>query len=170
MVMMHNGAAGTPSSSASQDGMRKNLNTYIYEYILKLENWDLAREMQKSDKFEFHIDNNIKHSPGGRKSGGIMNGDAMDMDGSSDPPLDLPRPGLQSDALGMGFLFDWFCLFNDMFQAQRQKSNDPGMARQYITQTQVCMAADTPTRILTCSRANNDSERTSRMPNCPGMG
>jgi hypothetical protein len=136
MMMMNNGGAGTPSGSGSQDSVRMQLNTYIYEYILKLENWDLAREMSKSDKFEFHRDNNIKQSPG-RKSGGPMNGDAMDMDGNNEPPPDLPRPGMQSDVPGLGFLFDWFSLFNDMFQAQRQKGDSSGIARQYINQTQV---------------------------------
>lgn len=137
MMMMNNGGAGTPSGgSVSQDNVRSILNTYIYEYILKLENWDLARAMDKSDKFDFHVDNNIKQSPG-RKAGNAMNGDAMDMDGNNEPPPDLPRPGLQSDVPGLGFLFDWFSLFNDMFQAQRQKGDSAGVARQYINQTQV---------------------------------
>lgn len=165
MVVMNNGGVGTPSSNASQDNMKMNLNTYIYEYFLKLGHYELARELHKNDKFEFHIDTDIKQSPG-RKSGGLMNGDAMDMDGNSNIPDDLPRPGLQSDALGMGFLFDWFCLFNDMFHAQRQKNTDPSMARQYINQTQVGIDCEPQRPILTCCRANNVSGKTSRMRSC----
>jgi hypothetical protein len=133
MVMMNNGGVGTPSSSASQDGVKTNLNTYIYEYFLKLGHYDLARALHKNDKFDFHT-NNVKQSPG-RKAD--MNGDAMDMDENENIPDDLPRPRLESVSGGSGFLFDWFCLFSDMFSAQRQKASDPSMARQYINQTQV---------------------------------
>lgn len=168
MLMMNNGGVGTPSSSASQDGMKVQLNTYIYEYFLKLGHYDLARQLHKNDKFDFHQKNDIKQSPG-RKAGGDMNGDAMDMDGNNEIPDDLPRVGVQSESSASGFLFDWFCLFQDMFLAQRQKGNDSSMARQYISQTQVWIHCETETLILTCCRANSVSEKTSKMRNCLGM-
>lgn len=135
MMMMNNGGGiGTPSSNTSQDQMKTNLNTYIYEYFLKLGHYELARSLVKNEKFDIST---IKQSPGRRKDGD-MNGDAMDMDGNDDIPEDLPRP-LTQDSPGNGFLFDWFSLFHDMFHAQRQKANGPeaSLARQYISQTTV---------------------------------
>ena len=140
MMIMNNVGVGTPSSNNSQDVMKTTLNTYIYEYFLRLGHHELARSLHKNDKFEMNT-SSIKQSPGRRKDGD-MNGDAMDMDGNDDIPIpdDLPRPSLPGpDSPGNGFLFDWFCLFHDMFQAQRQRGNpqDPSIPRQYINQTQV---------------------------------
>lgn len=134
-MMMNNIGVGTPSSNGTQDSMKLQLNTFIYEYFLKTGQFDLARSLHKNDKFAL---NTIKQSPGRRKDGD-MNGDAMDMDGSDDIPDDLPRPSIQTDSGADGFLFDWFCLFQDMFTAQRQKGNgqESSIARQYINQTTV---------------------------------
>ena len=136
MVMMNNVGMGTPSSNGSQDGMKTQLNTFIYEYFLKLRHYDLARSLCKNDKFEITT-SSIKQSPGRRKDGD-MNGD-VDMDPNDDIPDDLPRPVLNTEDSGNGFLFDWFCLFQDMFQAHRNKGNgqDANFARLYINQTMV---------------------------------
>jgi hypothetical protein len=168
MVMMNSGV-GTPSSNTSQDAMKASLNTYIYEYLLKLGHFELARSLVKNDKFE--INTIIKQSPGRRKDGD-MNGDAMDMDGNDEIPEDLPRPHTQ-DSPGNGFLFDWFSLFHDMFQAQRQKGNgqDTSIARQYISQTTVRVSYPGMKGLaLTRHRINSANAKTCRMRSYPAMG
>ena len=140
MMMNNNGGPGTPSNTSTSEHQKAHLNTCIYEYFLKLGMYDFARTLVKDPKFDIRIRHNVKTSPGRRKDG-EMNGvdsDAMDMDADlkDDIPDDLPRPHLPNEGQGQGFLFEWFCIFSDLFAAQRNK-NDATTARTYLNQTQV---------------------------------
>jgi hypothetical protein len=142
MVMMNNSSPATTSNSNSQQ-QKEHLNTCIYEYFLKMGYHDHARKLANDSKFDMRRKpQNIKQSPGRRKDG-EMNGvdaDGMEMDVKDDIPDDLPRPDLPSqEGHGNGFLFDWFCIFSDLFSAQRSKAQGHSTAKQYLEQTQVCV-------------------------------
>ena len=68
-----------------------------------------------------------------------MNGvdEAMDGDsGAGKIPDDLPKANVPDNNTG-GFLFDWFCLFCDIFGASRnRRQDDTTTAAQYLQQTQ----------------------------------
>jgi hypothetical protein len=107
----------------------------------------------------------MKSSPGGRRKEGEINGldeNAMDTDSKDDPliPDDLPRPQIPGECPGSAFLFDWFCLFNDIYIASAQRAKKPGhrdgsAAQQYLDQTQVSFAHTMRSALLTlCSKSN----------------
>ena len=141
--MMNNGGPGTPSNANSTDTQRTHLNTCIYDYFLKLGMYDFARMLLKDSKFDIKLlPTGTKPSPGRRKDGEMngVDGDVMDMDGDikNDLPDDLPLPHLPAHhGAGQGFLIDWFCVFSDLFSAQRNR-NEQSTARTYLNQTQVC--------------------------------
>ena len=133
--MMNNGAAGSrPPMGASMDG-RAQLNTYVYEYFLKNGMYDCARSLLNSDQ----PINILKDSPGRRRdeNGGDdgADGDSKD-DIDSKRPADLPDPNLPKDTPESCFLYEWWCLFWDMFNAQRGKGEGRNVL-QYVTHTQV---------------------------------
>lgn len=146
MMMMNNGGgAAMPNTNSNNiDMIKPLLNTYIYEYCLKNGHFDIARALVKDDKFELRT--TPKQSPGRRKDGDMngADGDAMEMDAKDDIPDDLERPShgtTNSGHEGLGFLFEWFAIFSDIFQAHRGqgKTANPYMtpATQYLLQHQV---------------------------------
>jgi hypothetical protein len=148
MMMMNNGAPATPSNSDSIDIMKQRLNTYIYDYFLNFGYHEHARALARDDKFDISTKQPMKSSPGGRRKDGDINGvdeNAMDTDSKDDLTLipdDLPRPHVPNECPGSAFLFDWFCLFNDIFRASAQRAKKPGQrdgtpAQTYLDQTQV---------------------------------
>jgi hypothetical protein len=145
MMMMNNGAPATPSNSESAESMKQRLNTYIYDYFLNFGYHNHARALAQDEKFDILLKPNMKSSPGGRRKDGEINGvdeNAMDTDSKDDLviPDDLPRPQVPTECPGSAFLFDWFCLFQDIFRAQRVKSRgqrDGTPAQTYLEQTQV---------------------------------
>ncbi|ESZ93778.1 hypothetical protein SBOR_5834 [Sclerotinia borealis F-4128] len=128
MPMMNNGAAaGAARHSTSNDNNRSQLNTYIYEYFLKSGMFDCARTLLNQEQI-----NVVKDSPG--------RGDAEDGDDSKDDidskrPNDLPLPNLPKECPESCFLYEWFCLFWDMFNAQRGKG-DTRNVLSYVAHTQ----------------------------------
>ena len=141
MMMMNSGSPANQMniSSAQAEQLKLQLNTYIYEYLLKIGMYDVARQLnQQSDKFKIRL--GPKPSPGQRKNGEVngLDGDAMDMDMDKIPD-DIPRPECpQSDPHGFGFLFEWFGIFSDILQAARpQNKGNMGAAAQYLNYTQV---------------------------------
>ena len=150
MMMMNNGAPATPSNSESVD-MKQRLNTYIYDYFLNFGYHDHARALAQDEKFEIYLKQPMKSSPGGRRKDGEINGvdeNAMDTDSKDDLviPDDLPRPQVPNECPGSAFLFDWFCLFNDIFRASAQRAKRSGQrdgtpAQTYLDQTQVSSSA-----------------------------
>ena len=148
MIMMNNGAPATPSNTNGPESMRQRLNTYIYDYFLNFGYHDHARALFNDAKFDLMTKPAIKSSPGRRRDGEVNGVDenSMDTDSKDDLviPDDLPRPSVPNECPGSAFLLDWFCLFFDIFQAQRKKpiQGDPNFAHQYLQQTQVnCLQA-----------------------------
>ncbi|PMD65837.1 uncharacterized protein K444DRAFT_624384 [Hyaloscypha bicolor E] len=133
MPMMNNGAAGVRPPMPANDN-RSQLNTYIYEYFLRNGMYDCARSLLNSDQPM----NVIKDSPGRRRdeNGGDegADGDSKD-DIDSKRPADLPDPNLPKECPESCFLYEWWCLFWDMFNAQRGKGDGRNVL-QYVTHTQ----------------------------------
>jgi hypothetical protein len=141
--MMHNGAMNTqavpgapgPRSQQMNDNQRGVLNTYIYEYFIRYGMFDCARSLLSSDQqVNVHKDGKGSNSVNGTGD------DHMDTDSKEDIdskiPDDLPQPKLPMPASDSSFLYEWFCLFWDIYNAQRAKSGNPNV-NQYVTHTQV---------------------------------
>lgn len=145
MPMMNNGVGGGPRSNNQDDTSKIQLNTYIYDYFLKNELYDCARALLQSE-VALQV---TKPSPGQRRDadGNLLNNGvddgAMDHDMKEDHdpkrPDDLPVPKLPADLPENSFLHDWWCLFWDMWAAQRKKAKpgEGGLAVQYLHHTQV---------------------------------
>jgi hypothetical protein len=134
MPMMNNGAAGVRPQMPANDN-RSQLNTYIYEYFLRNGMFDCARSLLNSDQPM----NVIKDSPGRRRdeNGGDEGADVDSKDDiDSKRPADLPEPNLPKECPESCFLYEWWCLFWDMFNAQRGKGDGRNVL-QYVTHTQV---------------------------------
>jgi len=140
--MMHNGAmnpqaapgAPGPRSQQVNDSQRGVLNTYIYEYFIRYGMFDCARSLLSSDQQV----NVLKDGKGSNSMNGAGD-EHMDTDSKDDIdskiPDDLPQPKLPMPASDSSFLYEWFCLFWDIYNAQRAKSGNPNV-NQYVTHTQ----------------------------------
>jgi hypothetical protein len=111
---------GALRSHFGSDNEHKRLNTYIYDYLLKMEKFDVARTFQQQCQIIIKTDS----SPG-RGVNGVD--DAMDADSKdalNKRPADLPIPEVpaMSDS-NTSFLYDWWCQFWDIYAA-RQKPKD----------------------------------------------
>lgn len=144
MTMMNNGPLvqqpPLPNQIQLNDG-RTLLNTYIYDYFIRNNMFDCARAVYGADP---HI-KVIKDSPGKHRdeNGNLLGngvGDAMDTDTKDamdqKRPDDLPAPNLPTPVPDSCFLYDWFCLFWDMFNSQKGKGSS-GQINQYVQHTQV---------------------------------
>lgn len=149
MPMMNNGAVA-PQTAPRQLQVndtphnRTLLNTYIYEYFLRYGMFDCARAILNSDS-QVKVQ---KDSPGARRdeNGNILgNGlgdDPMDTDNKDEldakRPEDLPAANVPTPLPDSCFLFEWFCLFWDMFNAQKgNKGAGAPQVHQYVSHTQV---------------------------------
>ncbi|KAK4142710.1 uncharacterized protein C8A04DRAFT_13039 [Dichotomopilus funicola] len=144
MGMMNNGAPapqqGPPGQMQLNDSSRTLLNTYIYEYFIRYNMFGAARAVYEADP---HI-KVMKDSPGKQRdeSGNLMGnglGDSMDTD-SKDAldqkrPDDLPAPNVPTPVPDSCFLYEWFCLFWDMFNSQKGKGSS-AQVNQYVHHTQ----------------------------------
>ena len=76
----------------------------------------------------------------GNPLGNGIGDDPMDMDSKSDidskRPDDLPAPDVPMGLTDSCFLYEWFCLFWDIYNAQRAKGGN-GTVNQYVAHTQV---------------------------------
>jgi hypothetical protein len=145
--MMNNGAVATQAAARgpSQDENRRTLlNTYIYEYFVRCGMHDLARAMVNSDQ-PMNISKDLasrRRDENGNVLGNGLGDDPMDADSKDDMdsklPDDLPAPKIPMPSSETSFLYDWFCLFWDMFQAQRSKTGVQAV-NQYVSHTQVCL-------------------------------
>lgn len=145
MPMMNNGAMnpqGLPRQLQATEGNRTLLNTYIYEYFLRYGMFDCARALLNSDS-QVKV---AKDSPNGRRDengnllGNGVGDDPMDTDNKDDidvkRPDDLPAPNVPTPLPDSCFLYEWFCLFWDMFNAQKGRGAS-GQVNQYVSHTQV---------------------------------
>lgn len=158
MPMMNSGAPGgvlRPPMPVN-DNQRQQLNTYIYEYFIRNGMFDCARSLLSSGQ-PLKV---IKDSPGRRRDesgNGLGNGtgddggDGADGDAKDDMdskrPDDLPAPDVPRECPESCFLYEWWCLFWDMFNAQRGKGEGRNVM-QYVNHTQVC-----PPLICYCHRS-----------------
>lgn len=129
--MMNTGTPGNAPIGNAVDNNRVKLHTYIYDYFLKNEYYDLARSLH--DRVEIEHSQQQKQSPNSKQ----VNGDSMDADNKDDAhgkPADLPLPAVPS-ASDSSFLFDWWCQFWDCFQAQRGRGT--ANTKQYLNHVQV---------------------------------
>ncbi|KAG5935056.1 hypothetical protein E4U53_000534 [Claviceps sorghi] len=142
--MMNNGAmnpqmAAAAAAAARQlDSQHGVLNTYIYEYFIRYGMYDCARSLLSSDQ-------QVNVYKDGTKGGnaalgiGVHGDDAMDADSKDDLdtklPDDLPPPKLPMPTSDTSFLYEWFCLFWDVFNAQRGKTVS-SIVNQYVAHTQ----------------------------------
>ncbi|KAF2100860.1 hypothetical protein NA57DRAFT_74459 [Rhizodiscina lignyota] len=124
------------------------LNTYIYDYFIRQEQWDVARAMHKAAKTSDNMPLSFadgKPSPSGRDVNGV--GDAMDTDSKDfKKPADLPDSKFgPNDGC---FLMDWWSQFWDLYDGQRQKGGQ--VMNQYIqtNQNQQRMRQDQQNRML----------------------
>ncbi|TEA08736.1 Transcriptional activator somA [Colletotrichum sidae] len=145
--MMNNGGPVAPQIPGSRqvpvptETQRTLLNTYIYEYFLRHQMFDCARSLVNGD----HQINVTKDGPNRRRDengnllGNGLGDDPMDTDSKEDIdaklPDDLPAPKLPMPASESSFLYEWFCLFWDIFHAQRTKGGN-GPVNQYVSHTQ----------------------------------
>lgn len=142
MPMANNGQPGAAvRQPMPTNDQRSLLNTYIYEYFLKHEMYDCARSLLAADQTM----NISKESPGRRRDengnpvGNGAGGEEADNKDDVDikRPDDLPSPNLPKECPESCFLYEWWCLFWDMFNAQRGKG-DRGNVINYVAHTQVC--------------------------------
>lgn len=148
MNMMNNGGIvpqppQRPHTQQVNDSGRTLLNTYIYEYFVRSGMFDCARAVYQEDP---NI-NVKKDSPGklrdenGNIIGNGLGDDAMDTDTKDGldqkRPDDLPAPNVPTPVPDSCFLYEWFCLFWDMFNSQKGKGSS-GQVNQYVQHTQVC--------------------------------
>jgi hypothetical protein len=152
--MMNNGAM--PQQGGGQqrqqqtpaDKERDNrtlLNTYIYEYFLRYGMYDCARAILNSDQqVKVTKEGGGRRDENGNPIGNGLGDDAMDHDAKDDAgdqkrPDDLPTPLLPMPLQDSAFLYEWFCLFWDMLQAQRGNGSSR-QVNQYVNQQQVCLS------------------------------
>lgn len=113
-------AAGTPTNGGAMNANDtadtiKRLNTYIYDYFLRNQHYDIARAMHQSGSLELYTQ---KQSPGQRQNqpNGIDDTDA-------DRPKDLPEPALMNTE--GPFLQDWWFQFWDIYNSRRNVGGKP---------------------------------------------
>jgi hypothetical protein len=132
MPMMNNGASGggaRPTMPMS-DSQRSQLNTYIYDYFLRNGMFDCARALHQSESVKV-----IKDSAGQNGADDGEDPEAKD-DMDKQRPADLPQADVPRECPESCFLYEWWCLFWDMFNAQRGKSQS-SQVLQYVNHTQV---------------------------------
>lgn len=145
MMMMNNGNhPPAASGSNSHSDLKRRLDTYIYDYFLKNGHHEHARALYHDESIKLNTHPHTKSSPSRRRDG-EMNGidaDAMDTDSKDEAnkiPDDLPKPDVpDNNTQSLGFLYDWFGLFLDIYGASRNKKpDDTSTAAAYLQQTQV---------------------------------
>jgi hypothetical protein len=133
LALMNNGTNGTTPRNEEETDFEARLNTHIYGFFLKSENYDCARAL---------LESGVNMEPPVKRRDGDMNGidDAMQTDSKEDMdskrPSDLPPvPGSADQP---NFLLDWYSCFWDIFLARTKPSKATPQAMQYMQHTQVC--------------------------------
>ncbi|KAH7110923.1 hypothetical protein EDB81DRAFT_953950 [Dactylonectria macrodidyma] len=124
---MVNSRAVAPKTAPRQLQVNGNnrtlLNTYIYHYFLHYGMFDCACAILNSDS-KVKVQKHGRDSSLGNK-GGLLGNDLGH--GSIDPGLDsnhpehLPAPNVPNLSPDICFLYEWFCLFWDIFNARTDK-------------------------------------------------
>lgn len=127
MPMMNNGAPGRPALGPEGD-KRTLLNTYIYDYFIRMEMFDCARALCQADTTIKMIKS--EHSGENAEDQSMKEED-------NKRPADLPRVDLPRECPESCFLLEWWGLFWDMFNASRSKTGTASNIVQYVKHTQV---------------------------------
>lgn len=113
--------AGTPGPTVPTDYVAK-LNTYIYDYFIRSEKYDLARQL--AEQMTVHTKKNSEQEM--RQPNGMDDG--MDVD-KKDAMESRPSEMLVPDSVpyhgGSPFLQDWFTQFWEMYWAHRKQPLRP---------------------------------------------
>ena len=134
MALMNNvtnGATSRASSDQEENDFEARLNTYIYDFFVRSENYECARALLRSGV--------AMEPPVRRRDDMNGNDDSMHTDSKED--LDSKRP----DDLPAGpishsensFLLDWFSCFWDFYFARVKNNKASQQAMQYLQHTQV---------------------------------
>ena len=168
-MMNNNGAipqhqGGSRLSRASPNhSSRMQLNTYVYEYFLRFEMYDCARALlAAAPDIATKKEENGQDENGNRLGDDPMDTDAKEFDLKR--PDDLPAPLTPAAAPNQSFLFEWFCLFWDLFTHKEHKVSP--QIQQYLAHTQVCLwswrcsrhlVANDPPRLRRVSARNSNN-------------
>ena len=123
----------TPGSAQlSTKDMEKKFHTFIYDYFLKTQRFDLARGIM--NQMDIETSAQPKSSPNRKEVNGIN--DSTDSETKDDikKPDDLPLASVPAPT-DSPFLWDWFCQFWDLFEAQRSKGSPA--TRNFLVSAQV---------------------------------
>ncbi len=131
MPMMNNGANGVQirqPDDHEETNYEARLNTYIYSYYMKKKNYELARALKNSKEM---FDPPLVHTEG--NTNGTDNEDTKD-GVNLQRPDDLPIINEESQST---FLYAWFCMFWDIWMAQRKMPRASQNATQFVALSQV---------------------------------
>lgn len=131
--------AGTPSNSGdpiSHVITVKKLNTAIYDYLLRNQLFDLARNFHSKMDIEQKTDGKPSPNQRGQQVNGVDDG--MDTD-SRDPPIPNKPSDMPLGAIEPDFLKDWWCQFWEIWGGHRKMKNTPAQTQQYIQAQRVAM-------------------------------
>jgi hypothetical protein len=150
MPMMNNGAGG--QRDGDNDTFAQ-LNTYIYDYFLKNGLYTCAESLLNSNIALKTDGSNQRTSPNMRRDAdGNVLGNGVDENSidsgdsksgsSAKRPEGLPDAKVPQDCPANSFLFDWWCVFWEMFGAQQRRGNrnGEGTAMAYMQHTQVFLS------------------------------
>jgi hypothetical protein len=112
-------------SSQPPPDMGVELNTYIYDYLLRKESYDVAKLFRAKHKI---------------KEADPKNG-SMDMGKRTKRPMDLPEPDAPMSSSSEPFLETWWTCFFDFYFVIRNKVQTP-LSRAYL----VCQFLSNHTR------------------------
>lgn len=136
MNAMANGANGVVNARNEQgEDFKAKLNTFIYDYLIKNEQWDVARALHKSALTVFTTPNKRRTGP----DDGEDSKDDIDTKKPNDLPYALNVPQSTNEN---SFLLDWFQLFWEIWLAPQGKSKSLPDAAKYMEYTKVwpCLA------------------------------
>ena len=135
MNAMANGTNGINVRNAADSEMeyKTKLNTYIYDYLLKNEQYDVARALHKSS-MPIHSTPSAPPRKAKTDDGGEDSKDDIDTKKPTDLPYASNVPTMGSDN---SFLLDWFQIFWEMWMAAGGKKNMTSDAFAYMQHTKV---------------------------------
>lgn len=129
--MMDSDASGGnigPSMQLSEY-QRQQLNTYIYEYFIRNRMFDCAQSLLNSEKHLSAIEESPRRrqaNGNGMRNGTPNHGDSDNSKGdmNSETSGGLSVTSTTQESPESSFLYEWWCLFWDMFTAQRGRGEE----------------------------------------------
>jgi hypothetical protein len=107
---------------------REQLNTYIYDYLLRNGHYRAAQTMLDSS-LKLQTGPAQKYSPKDTPNG---------VDAQPEPACEMPAPRLPSNQMAdNSFLLDWWVQFWDIYEATKSRGTGPTKGNQYIAYTKV---------------------------------